>query len=284
MVSVIIVNYNSANYIVNCCNSLHEFEEVDSYEILIVDNNSKDVDILREYVRSHTSDNIRLIENPLNYGFGKACNIGIKSSSGEFVFFLNPDTYLTRPVLNEFVWFFRNYEDHKIACLCSSLKHPDGSICHSSGNFLWPLNLNLRNYRRQISTLQGLKVVDVCVGSNLFFKRSIFEDINGFDDNIFLYQEELELQYRLRITGYNSFLIEDLGIVHSKGVSSSNLFQRQSIVISDAYIIKKHCNSVVTVFFRLYTILMALFFFKNPSITMSEKLLYLRSAIYLKYF
>ena len=284
MVSVIIVNYNSANCIVNCCNSFLEFEEVDSYEIIIVDNKSSDVNILREYVISSASMNIRLIENPLNYGFGKACNIGSRSSSGDYLFFLNPDTYLTKSVLNEFVLFFNNYRDYKIACLSSSLKHSDGSICHSYGSFMWPLNWNLRKYKRQIFTLQGLRFVDVCVGSNIFFKRSTFEHINGFDENIFLYQEELELQYRLRILGYDSFLIEDVGIVHIKGVSSSNLYQRQSMVISDAYIIKKHCTLAVYLLFRLYTILMALFFLKNPSVKMSEKLLYLKSSFFLKYF
>ena len=284
MVSVIIVNYNSANYVVNCCNSLHEFEKVDSFEILIVDNNSHDVNILREYIELHTSKNIRLIENPRNYGFGKACNLGFQSSSGEFLFFLNPDTYLTRSVLNHYVQCFRNNQDCNIACLSSILKHGDNSFCHSSGSFLWPLYINLRNYKREISTLQGVEIVDVCVGSNIFFKRSTFEKINGFDDKIFLYQEELEIQYRLRILGYNSLLIGDLGIVHIKGVSSTNLFQRQSMVISDAYIIKKHCNSILYLFFRLYTILMAIVFFKNPSVRLSEKISYLRSALFLKYF
>jgi GT2 family glycosyltransferase len=285
MVSVIIVNYNSANFILKCCNSLFQFEEIGSYEIVIVDNGSCDVEILREFVGLHSSMNISLIENTINYGFGKACNIGFCNSTGNFLFFLNPDTYLTGPVFNRFIKFFLENENHKIACLSSQLKHPDNSACHSYGRFLWPLYWNLTNNRRQNISLKGsAELVDVCVGSNMFLNRSTFDKINGFDHNIFLYQEELEMQYRLRIMGYDSFVIGDLGIIHEKGVSSSNLFQRQSMVISDAYIIRKHCNFIVYIFFRVYTISMALIFLKNKSIKMTEKFLYLKSAIYLKYF
>ena len=93
----------------------------------------------------------------------------------------------------------------------------------------------------------------------------------------------MELQFRLLKNGFHSYICNDLGIIHVKGISSTNLFQRQSIVISDSYIIKKHTSILEYGLFRFFSILLALIFFKNNSISINERIKFLKTSVTLNY-
>ena len=110
-VSIIYVNYNSSNLIINSINSVIELTNGVSYEIIIVDNNShtEEKNKLKNYCNNN---NITLIESNKNLGFGKANNLGSKYAKGEYLFFLNPDTYLINNAIKElFIFASKNFED-----------------------------------------------------------------------------------------------------------------------------------------------------------------------------
>lgn len=111
-VSVIIVNYNTSDLVKNCITSIMEKTKNVSFEIIVVDNNSKDGSvetIINEFPQ------VRVFPLKENVGFGKANNIGVQHAKGRYVFFLNSDTVL----LNDAISILANYLDtHESVALC----------------------------------------------------------------------------------------------------------------------------------------------------------------------
>lgn len=283
LVSIIIVNYNTKIYITDCIQSIYKNIQTVPFEILVVDNNSSDGS--ESYIRE-MFPKVRLILLDKNMGFGTANNAGVKEAKGKYVFLLNSDTIITKDILTPLISFYEKHREQKIGALGTLLISREHEILHSFGNFP---NLLLSRTKEPdkpkilLSILEHYySKVDVVVGADLFMARNTYLQFTGFDERIFLYEEELEFQYRMQLEGYASIVINEQGIIHLEGKSSAGYLKKKYFFISLAYILKKHKPSRAYYIYRLDCVRRALISFKSRKTTWAEKFKYLKLTILYK--
>lgn len=279
--SVIIVNYNTKELTLNCVRSLQQHFNPAMYEVIIVDNASSDGSVA--YLRNELPQAI-IIASEKNAGFGTANNIAAAKASGEYLFLLNSDTLVKHNVLDKFTDFYTKYASLKPGVVGTPLINEAGTVIHSFGNFPFPLKFFTGTCKSKADTLKDAEQnyfapTKIVVGADMFLKKSVFDEVGGFDENIFLYEEELELQYRLQQKGYTQFVINEKSIIHLEGQSSESWFKRRNSFISLCYVNKKHLPYWVYLISRIRMVLYALIFFKNPKTSWKEKLDYLKLSI-----
>ncbi len=233
-VSIILVNFNTKVITNNCINSILEKTFGVSYEIILVDNNSTDGSI--DFYKNDSR--IRFIENGVNLGFGCANNIGVRYAQGKFLFFLNTDTILINNAVKIFYDTIQKHEE--IGILGSLLYDKDFKLTTSyikfssiKGSILASINFCKRrcfkhpkkeNIRK---TFQIIKKVEVVSGADLFIKKELFDRVEGFDEDYFMYGEEVELEYRISKLGYEMAISSEPKIIHLEGSSSKDIGDRR---------------------------------------------------------
>ncbi len=277
--SIIIVSYNTKELTHNCIRTIRQYFTDGLYEIIVVDNASTDGSV--QYLQQWFPE-INVIANNENTGFGRANNIGAKNAKGEFIFLLNSDTIITKNILAAFVDFYNNHRHLKIGVLGSLMISEEHNVIHSLGPYPKFLKRYVKN-GQQKKNAELLKEIeenyfgktDIVVGANMFMAKNVFDFFGGFDENIFLYEEEMELQYRMQQNDYASYVINERSIIHLEGQSSESYFRRKCSFISLCYIYKKHLSYPAYLYTRLRMTVFAIFFFKNPRTTWKEKFNYL---------
>lgn len=216
-VSVIIVNYNTLELTKNCINSVFENTKGINIEIILVDNASQDGS--KEYFGQ--DERITYIYSDKNGGFGFGNNLGMKVAKGKYFFLLNSDTILVNNAISEFYRYAKSH-DPKTVYGCwlvgddgtyrrSFFFFPSFTISH----FLY-IKINPQDY----SPKWDIREVECVTGADMFFPREAYEECGGFDENIFMYGEEGELQYRMMRKGFKRMLINTPRIIHLEGKSS----------------------------------------------------------------
>jgi GT2 family glycosyltransferase len=235
-VSIVIVNYNTVNLIIDAVNSIiHKTQNV-AYEIIVVDNNSSDNS--KAILDKIFGNKISYIQLPENIGFGRANNEGAKIARGRHLFFLNPDTEL----LNNAVKILADFLDknENVAVCGGNLFDCDNRPTQSYGK-IFPsafgdLNMMLGNFFLKMIygknyefnyTKKPTKVAYI-TGADLMIKKDIFESLSGFDADFFMYYEETELCYRIH-RKYLIVNIPDAKIRHLEGKSFSNTEKRERL-------------------------------------------------------
>ena len=221
-VSVIIVNYCTAEMTHDCIESIYKNTSSISFEIIVVDNASNDNsdDLLGNDSR------ILYIKNRENYGFGKANNIGFSYAHGKYVFFLNSDTILTDNAIKYLYDFDECNKKLNLGTIGILLSDKNGRINGPFSFFKKPYAF-FRNYKSQIkkkieiTEKNGYAFVDYVCGADMFIQSSVFKKMNGFDERFFMYCEEIELQKRLKEKGYQNCVVKNTGIIHFEGGSFS---------------------------------------------------------------
>jgi len=246
--SICIVNYNTKDLTSKCIESLFQNLRDINFEIIVVDNASTDgsIDLLKQRFPM-----VIFIGNTMNLGFGKANNQAVKRSKGEYILFLNSDTYCTSDVIKEMINYADNNND--IGVVGIRLLNPDGTIQRSSHTFpsvktvffhifkakrFLPLVKRFLNkcsilnsildkeltsyifYERLNSPIE----VDVVPGACMLVRKEILEMVRGFDENFFLYFEDIDLCKRIKKNNYKIILIPEVGIVHYGGASFRTSF------------------------------------------------------------
>jgi GT2 family glycosyltransferase len=221
-VSIIYVNYNTTNLIINSINSVIELTKDISYEIIIVDNDSTldEKNRLKHYCNDK---NISIIESATNLGFGKANNLGAQSACGEYLFFLNPDTYLINNAIKELFLFAK---ESNISTCGGNLYSAALQPIHSYWTLMpsvkaelsallsdIPLKVLHKNSHEHNLTNQPKEVAFI-TGADLMILRSLFNQLDGFDKDFFMYFEETELQYRIKQLGHKIYNLPTARIVH----------------------------------------------------------------------
>lgn len=221
-ISVIIVSWNVQEYLRRCLYSLRADHQYSNYEIIVVDNNSTDntITVLREEFPE-----VKLVQNKINFGFAKANNQGINISQGEYILFLNPDTEVAKGAISQLICFLREHDN--VGMVGPKLLNPDGTLQASGLNFPGLTN-SLFGYfhvRREttgayfLNTDQPL-AVDALVGACLLVRREIFEQVGGFDEDYFMYEEETDWCYRIRKAGWSIFYAPSAEVIHYGGQSA----------------------------------------------------------------
>lgn len=215
--SVIIVSYNNLEVLIDCLNSLNKYNDIGKkLEIIIIDNSTTYE--IYDYV-SHKFKNIIIKKND-NKGFGEANNTGAKIAKGKHLLFLNPDTILIEPI---FEFAIQKFEEEKKLALFG-LKLLDKNLSRNiSFHFLDKSGFFYTQ------TIKMLNILDIYIdgkmfilGADMFIRKDVFTEVNGFDDEIFMYNEEADITNRIKKLGYKTDYFNEKRIIHLEGRSSSD--------------------------------------------------------------
>lgn len=227
MVSIIIVNYNTFQYVLDCIESIKSKTKGLDYEIIVVDNFSPNREIENLNL---IEPEVKLILNDENSGFGSACNLGVKNAIGNKLFFLNSDTLLQNNAIKILSDYLDNNSDAAVcggnlyvldlkpATSFSRLKPGiiadlDYFFFNGITNFFFNRNIYF-NHSNQILEIKG-----TISGANYMIKKSNFDFVGGFDEDFFMYYEETELSYRVINSGYKIINNPSAKIIHFEGGS-----------------------------------------------------------------
>ena len=230
-VSIVIVNYNVKEYIVNLINSISEAASGLAVEIILVDNNSSDGSV--EYLTQRFPD-IQIIANKENVGFGKANNQGIAIAKGRYTLLLNPDTIIKKDTLEVMVSHMDNHPNTG-ASGCKLL-NPDGTFAPESRrsvptplSALWkvlgltslfPRSKRFSDYYLGWMDEDEEGAIPVLSGAFMFYRTDVLKKLNGFDERFFMYGEDIDLSYRTTQLGYQIDYVPITSIIHYKGEST----------------------------------------------------------------
>ncbi len=214
-----------------------------AWEYIIVDNHSEDdsAKILQKAVKQYKG--FSFIQNPQNNGFGAGNNLGTKHAKGEYLLFLNNDTTITGMGIKDMVSYMQEHQE--ISILGGELKNVDGTPQPSAGKFytvfpLFLLLLGMQRFGGVDKNPKDIAKVDWVKGALLMIRKNVFEKLGGFDENIFMYTEDMELCYRAKKAGYSSYFFPTDGILHKDQGSSNRTFAIVNIYKNLLYFYKKH--------------------------------------------
>ena len=225
-VSIIIVNYNTKDLLANCLQSIYELTHNLNFEIIVVDNASNDGS--PAFVKSNFPQ-IVLIESKINLGFGLANNLGAKQSKGEFLFFLNSDTILVENSLKILFDFFILNETRLhigvLGCiLIDNQFQTNGFGCHfptcKEENILNLKKIPLikllmtDSNKKEYGVSKDYFEIDYVIGADMFMRKALFEKLNGFCKDFFMYFEESDLQFRIKNIGLKRYITTKTKIIH----------------------------------------------------------------------
>ncbi len=201
LVSIIILNYNAGNLLLDCVKSIQK-STYTNFEIILVDNVSKDNS---HVICKNEFPSIKLIENSKNLGYCEGNNIGLRVAKGQFVVILNPDTIVEPSWLEEFL---KAYHDNGEGIYQPKfLATSDNSMLLSTGNMIQIFGFGYSRSKGEIDKKQyeNLEKIDYASGTCLFTSKKIFDKIGFFDPFLFAFHDDLEICWRGRINNIFSF-------------------------------------------------------------------------------
>ncbi|HEY5406522.1 MAG TPA: glycosyltransferase family 2 protein [Ginsengibacter sp.] len=232
MVDIVIVNWNSGNYLAKCIQSIFtKINEKLITNVFIIDNDSSDDSLLKLSLH----DKLVVVNNSQNNGFSKACNQGFKLCTAPFVLLLNPDTSLNDTTLSDCISFMNAHLE--IDILGCQLLNDEGSTTCSCARFPSPIRFfyDATGLSKIAPKLfkpallmtdwdhKSSRYVDQVMGAFMFMQISIFEKVGYFDERFFVYYEELDFSKRLYELGGKSFFNCYIKAVHSGGGTTNNV-------------------------------------------------------------
>ncbi|HVN94218.1 MAG TPA: glycosyltransferase family 2 protein [Terracidiphilus sp.] len=229
--SIIIVNWNSLDYLIRCIESIFANRPEVPFEIVVVDNASPEggLESLADRFPS-----VRLIRSETNLGFAGANNVGFRHSRGQYILLLNPDTKVIGSAISLMLNQLRALPDAGI--VGSTLLNSDLTVSTTSiQKFPTILNqlLTAEWLRLRLPALplwdiaplfrenKGPVKVEVIPGACMMLKRDVFERAGMFTEDYFMYAEDIDLNLKVSRLGFSSYYIADARIIHHGGCSST---------------------------------------------------------------
>lgn len=220
--SVVILNYNVRYFLELCLKSVEAaIQDIDA-EIIVVDNLSPDDSC--EMVKT-LFPKVILVENTVNYGFSKGNNIGVAKAKGEYVCILNPDTVVAEDTFKNILAFAENIPDLGIVG-CKLIDGKGHFLPESKRNIPTPwVSLqkifgNSKPYYANHLNENESGSVEILVGAFMLLKRQVYNEINGFDEDFFMYGEDMDFSYRVLKAGYQNCYYAATTVIHYKGEST----------------------------------------------------------------
>lgn len=231
-VSFIVVDYNAFLPLQRLIDTIREKTKDISYEIIVVDNSKH----TRQSFSQKNYPDIKYILNSKNLGFSKAVNIGIRHSKGRYVLLLNPDTRLKNNVALLLAQFLDHHQN--VGIVGGKILNDDGSIQFSCRSFpsyktaffnryslltrIFPKNKYSTEYINPINSYNESAEVDWLSGSGMMVRKQALETLGLFDENFFMYCEDVDVCHRMKLLGWKVAYYPESVIYHTIGESSSH--------------------------------------------------------------
>lgn len=260
VVSIILVNYNGAEVVLECLRSLLQFLHTISYEMIVVDNASTDGSAA---LISANFPMVQLLQQQENKGFGAGNNVGATHAKGEFLFFLNTDTLLISDVLPPLVSLMK--EQPNVGIIGTKLLNADGSLQLSiaseisiAGEYKTLRQVKYSNSPQQQEAIaqrfDQAQTVDIVIGAAFLMRKALFKALDGFDETFFMYFEESDLCQRARDRGWKILYTPDVSVIHLGGYSVGKVSDRMRLEYrrSQLYYYQKHRPLWEQILLRIY--------------------------------
>ena len=215
LISIIILNYNAGELLLNCVESVFK-TNYDNIEVIVVDNTSKDQSHLKCKERF---EQIHLIENKKNFGYCEGNNVGIRQAKGDFVVILNPDTIVSPNWLTELLFAYKKFGDGLYQPKILSLY--ESNVIQSTGNMLHLFGFGFARDKGIPDNNQRDKIepIGYASGTCLFTSAKILKQVGFLDSFLFLYHDDLDLGWRAAQIGIKSFYVPNSVIYHAESYS-----------------------------------------------------------------
>lgn len=244
LVSIIILNYNTFKLTCDCVQSIITHTHEVPYEIVLVDNNSKECnpdDFLQRF------PNIVLVKSPVNGGFAKGNNLGITHAKGDIILLLNSDTYLTEDAISKAATMLASLP--KTGVLGVKMFYPAGGIQHTARRFrgigwelldLFRFIPMLMPYKKRAKLMLGKyfksdfnTTCDWLNGAFFMFPKAVLSALPGniLDERFFMYGEDHLWCWQIKQAGYDCFFYSETSIVHINNGSTSKQKQLQLLKV-----------------------------------------------------
>ncbi len=268
--TVIIVNYNVKYFVEQCLDSLRKALVGIESEIYVVDNHSKDESV--KYLRNRYRY-VNVIDSNHNLGFSRANNIAVRQSTGEYVLFLNPDTFVGEDTLREAVAFLD--ANRQVGAVGVKMHNIDGSVAMESRRGVpspmtslykmaglcsrFPKSRRFGKYYMSYLPWDSPQKIEIISGAFFMARRSVLDKVGLLDEDFFMYGEDVDLSYRIMKGGYENWYLPQ-PIVHYKGESTKKSSFRYVHVFYNAMLIffRKHYSHLG--FFITAPIKLAIYF------------------------
>ncbi len=269
--SIIIVNWNARDYLRKCLESVYINSDQLSLEVFVVDNGSVDNSV--DMIKRDFPD-VSLIENKSNHGFGAANNQALRRCAGEFALILNPDTEVCPGSLRKMVDFLR--QNPRAGAVGAKLLNPDGSIQLTCARnfptivteFFWlttlfrrfPKNRLVGYYLMSYWDHKDERAVDCLSGACVLVRRDILQKLDFFDEDYFMYGEDVDLCYRIKKSGWQIWYLPEAQLIHYGRGSSNRISETAAIYDRKAIqlFFKKQHGALTAGFYRLECIFISL--------------------------
>ena len=220
--SVVILNYNVRYFLELCLQSVEAALEGIPSEIIVIDNNSDDASC--EMVVSKFPS-VTLIKNAVNVGFSKANNQAVEVAKGEYVCILNPDTVVSEDTFLKVMDFVDSKSN--LGIVGCRLIDGAGDFLHESKRNIPLVSIaikkilgNSNHYYANHVSEYGVGKVDVLVGAFMLIRQDVYKLLGGFDEDYFMYGEDIDLSYKITKAGYKNHYLGSASILHYKGEST----------------------------------------------------------------
>ena len=256
--SIVMINYNSTDFTISCLEGLLNQSTQLEIEYILVDNASEEAAYqnLKTWAKSKP---IQLLSSDLNLGFAGGNMMGAKLARGNYIGFLNNDVQVDVSTFEHLIDFMQKTPKAGVSGPLvfdengEELRGLDHFPCiakdffgRSAMEYFWP-----SKYPRRFRSDTSPVLVNAVQGSLMCFRASSFWEIGGMDTKLFLYFEEIDICYRLKLAGYETYFVPYVSYVHFEGKSTGDRWlSKQEFLISYFYILKKHFGS-----FTYWTIL-----------------------------
>lgn len=212
LVSIVILNYNAGDLLLNCVKSVFD-TKYDNFEVIVVDNVSTD----NSHIKCKEKfEKIHLIQNKKNLGYCEGNNVGIQNSNGEYVVILNPDTVVEPTWLSELLSAYEKHGEGLYQPKILSLYKKN--VLQSTGNMLHVFGFGFARDKGVIDVNQRNKIEQIgyASGTCLFTSLNVIKKIGLFDPFLFLYHDDLDLGWRAAQIGIRSCYVPLSVIYHAE--------------------------------------------------------------------